>query len=89
MKVRKVKQDEVVFNDENNIQIVLSGSIEGRMYSEESRLYKMIARYNEGDIIGARHLDNGRSSEIECWNVCICDVEIASMPKQTFQELWR
>ena len=88
MKVRQVKQDEVVFNDESNIQIILWGSVEGRMHSGESRLYKMIARYNEGVIFGAKHLDNGRSSDIECWNVCICDVEIASMPKQTFQELW-
>jgi len=89
MKVRKVKQDCIVFIDEDNVQIILSGSVEVRMHSEESRLFKMAARYKEGDIIGARHLDRGRSTDSESWNVCICEVEIALIPRQVFEELWR
>lgn len=70
MKVRFCSENSLVCVEEDEILIVLSGSMESRLHNN-SRLYKIQSKYNPGDIIGAFRLDHGRSTNYECWNVCI------------------
>lgn len=66
MHFRKYPKDDIVFCDNNEVLVVITGSIVMNSHVERVVPSKFYARYEEGDIIGSFY-DSGELKRQENW----------------------
>jgi signal-transduction protein with cAMP-binding, CBS, and nucleotidyltransferase domain len=66
MKVRKYNKDDILFV-ENEVMVLLDGLVYMKGHTEEIVPPKMLAKLQQGDIIGYSKLDGGVSNKVETW----------------------
>jgi hypothetical protein len=64
--------------------VIVYGKVQTRYHNGKNRLFKVQVNLNVGDVIGADWLDNGKTTNVESWNVCMSDVELIQMEKSKF-----
>jgi hypothetical protein len=59
-----------------------------RSHCKDPNTVKILAKYQEGDIIGFAPIDRGISTYPDVWPHCVSEVEVALMDVEDFKELW-
>lgn len=83
MKIKQFQPNEIVFVDEE-VGVILEGTVHLKSHSEKIIPPKLIAKFQEGDIIGFDKGDRGLSTKIESWIVTKSPTEIAFIDKNMF-----
>ena len=66
MKVKKYKPDDVIYV-EDEIAVILEGIVLLKSHGDQVLPPKLLAKYEQGDIIGYSPADNGVSTREESW----------------------
>jgi hypothetical protein len=61
MRCRRFERDEVLFVVDGDVMVMLDGLVHMKSHAEEVVPPKMLAKLEQGDIIGCPKLDNGTS----------------------------
>ena len=83
MKCRRYKKDEVLFAD-NEVMILLDGLVHMKSHADDVVPPKMLAKLQQGDIIGFSKVDNGCSQRVDTWCVAVQPTEVAIFNPQDF-----
>ncbi len=83
MRCKSYKKDEVIFLD-SEVKILLDGLVYMKSHTEEVVAPKMLAKLQQGDIIGCDKLDKGISKKVETWCVANQPTEVAIFDPRDF-----
>jgi len=70
---------------EDEIAVVLDGVVYMKSHSENILPPKLLAKYEQGDIMGFREGDSGLSSKVETWCVVRYPTEVAFFKPTDFK----
>lgn len=66
MTVKRYNTDEIIFV-EDQVAVILDGVAHMKSHSENVLPPKLLAKYEQGDIMGYQQSDNGLSMKVETW----------------------
>ncbi len=69
---------------ENEVLILLDGLVHMKSHAEDVVPPKMLAKLQQGDIIGCPKMDNGTSQKVDTWCVAVQPTEVAIFDPQDF-----
>ncbi len=87
MKFRKYNKGDILFL-ETEIMILLDGMVFMKGHTDEVVSPKMLAKYQQGDIIGCKSIDNGVSNKVETWCIANVPTEVAIFDPKDFDFIW-
>jgi signal-transduction protein with cAMP-binding, CBS, and nucleotidyltransferase domain len=76
MKIKKFQKGEILFL-ETEVMVLLNGQVHMKSHTEEVIPPKMLAKYQQGDIIGFSKADGGVSLKEETWCIANAPTEVA------------
>ncbi|CDW75604.1 tpr repeat protein [Stylonychia lemnae] len=83
MSVKKYKTDEIIFI-EDAVAVILEGVVHLKSHSENILPPKLLAKFEQGDILGYEKSDNGLSRKVETWGIVKHPTEVAFFHPQQF-----
>lgn len=83
MTAKRYNTDEIIFV-EDEVAVILEGIVHIKSHSENVLPPKLLAKYQQGDIIGYEFSDNGLSKKVETWAIVKYPTEIAFFKPDTF-----
>ena len=87
MRVKKYTKGEILFV-ETEIMVLLDGMVFMKGHSDDVLQPKMLAKYQQGDIIGCKAIDNGISNKVESWCIANVPTEVAIFDPKDFDFIW-
>ena len=87
MKTRKFKKGDILFV-ESEVMILLDGLVFMKGHTDEILEPKMLAKFQQGDIIGCKKIDNGVSNKVETWCIANLPTEVAIFDPKDFDFIW-
>jgi hypothetical protein len=90
--VKKMTVKQHSFNSfiftENQVCILLSGSVEMNYHTEKVNVVKPVGKFHVGDILGFKQGDRGMTTNVQAWAICTSAVEAIWMNPKDFAFLW-
>ncbi len=87
MSVKKFNKGEILFV-ENETMVLLDGMVFMKGHTEDVIQPKILAKYQQGDIIGYKPIDNGVSNKNETWCIANVPTECAVFNPKDFEFIW-
>ncbi|CAD8091163.1 unnamed protein product [Paramecium sonneborni] len=88
MKLIVVEKDNVIFPKENEVHIIVAGNVNVYDHRVQYKRPDIIANYKQGDILGCPDKDNGLCNISDIWFLTQTRLELISIQKNYFEELW-
>lgn len=83
MTVKRFKTDDIIFV-EDKVAMILEGVVHIKSHSENILPPKLLAKYEQGDIMGYEKSDNGLTKKVETWCIVKHPTEVAYFTPENF-----
>ena len=86
------KRDPKILYLRKSVIIVLGGTIFTRIHKNPERKNgapgKILIKHVAGDVLGYPKIDDGATTNPDCWNICLGKVEVLKVRREDFAPLW-
>lgn len=83
MTVKRFNTDDIIFV-EDKVAVILEGVVHLKSHSDNILPPKLLAKYEQGDVMGFDKSDEGLSRKVETWCIAKHPTEVAYFSPQHF-----